>query len=298
MKTKSPLLTAFKLLSTAALSSAVLTGCMSTTSTGYGAERKQFLVTTQNYAVKKAQKSTNEVNTARERSYHLPAESRAVEITNRLIPYANLYLKEDSKVKWDIFAYSAEKTNAGALADGTIAITYSMIRHPAMKNDDALAYLIAHEMAHVIRQHHRERQAWSYVVQPALLATAVVTAGTTAIVAAVAHDSQPFRRVLEKEADLLGLEIIAKAGYDPVKATKIFEDFEPTFKEEHPVVSRIPSFLSSHPSNKKRTKYTVKHIEKVMPLYDHAKTQAPLVASDPITPSSEKTIIVKQMVSP
>lgn len=266
---------------------ALMTGCAAPTSMGYGSDRKQFVLTTKNFPINRANKKTVDAPTLSKRVYHLEYERRVLNIFNHLIPYADQYLDKDINIKWDMAMFPSEKTTVGALANGVIIMDTGFPNKPMM-NDDALAYIIAHEMAHVIRQHHREKDTWNFILRPALIGTAFLSSGTLAITTAVVHDfnSIAYRKRLEKEADLLGLEIAAKAGFNPEIATDVFDAYDSVLKKEYPIISRLPFFMTSHPSNKKRTKYTKEYLSAAMPLYEESKTLPPLQAKKPVTVSS------------
>lgn len=284
------------------LSQVLLTGCVSSTSMGYGADRSQFMLVSQEHVVKKADKRIDTMFTATKSPYLNSTQHRVVNIMNTLTPYAEQFLEPDQKVDWDVYVYEdiKRKAFAGIMANGTIAISYSMINHPSMATDDALAFLIAHELAHVVRQHHRERTSWNYSIRPVAYLSALFTMGTTSgLVAGSIGDSYVFMsRKMEKEADLLGLEIMAQAGYNPEKAVGMFKEFEPTFKKQHPILSKMPPFMLTHPSIKKRTNYSLDYLPNVMPMYNDFKDQPRMVAKNPIKPNSRpapttaKTIVV------
>jgi len=274
------------------LATSVFSGCMSTTAVGYGAERKQLLVTSQDRAIKKADKHNKKSIQASERPYHDVYEQRLVRIINRLSPYADLYTAEGRVVEWDLILLggkNSQKSQAGALANGTITMTRKMVKNSTFKSDEALAYVLAHEMAHVVRQHHRETETWGFVVKPMLFSTALLTSGATSLIAAAAHDTKRFSKVMEKEADLLGLEIMAQAGFNPEKAMNIFNDMQSTLKTEFPISSRLPSILKAHPSMEKRTEYSSDYLTHVMPLYEQSLGTERLVARNPIRPNLDST---------
>jgi Zn-dependent protease with chaperone function len=303
MKKTNSIFSLFKKTVAVTVGASLLTGCVSTTSMGHGSERKQFILFSQhgvekaaNKAVLKNEKKGNK-KTVRSQSSHSPSEVRVINIMNQLMPYAESYLKNDRNIKWDAIIYSAKKDNVGIMANGTVIITQSFVNHSALSDDNALAYILAHEMAHVVRSHHREMKTWSYTFSPALLTTAYLTSGATAYLAAYGH-SGLFNRKLEKEADLLGLEIMSKAGFDPVQAVTVFKKYEPTFKKDHPIMSYIPTIIKKHPSFSSRTKYSENALDKVTPLYLQSKESIAPTPRNPIPSNPIQPIIVKNMVQP
>lgn len=190
-----------------------LTGCISTTSFGAGAERKQLIMVSQAHVEKKADKEFAK-KLHRKKGDYWHREQRLVNIMNTMIPYADEYTKAGEKIEWAIHDWPTKKLNAGALANGIVVLAPKIAYNKDI-TDNELAFIIAHEMAHIVRQHHRESATFSYILRPALIGTAVLTSGTSAIVGGIGHDvyGNGFKRVAEKEADLLGLEIYTKAGY-------------------------------------------------------------------------------------
>lgn len=288
-------LTATGLISAWLLPTLLLSGCASPTTMGYGADRQQLALVSKQHPINRANKKTRNNTSLSKRLYHSPNEKRVAGIFNRLTPYADEYLDKEISIDWDVIMFPSKKSIAGALANGTMVMNLDFPDHPAM-NDDALAYIIAHEIAHVIRQHHREKATWNYVVRPALIGAAVLSSGPLAMTAAAAHDfnSIAYSKRLEKEADLLGLELLAKAGFNPEIAVNVFRDFEPTLKKERPIVTRLPFFMTTHPSMKKRTRYSKAQLEQVMPLYEASKNITPLQAADPVRPlrKSQNALII------
>lgn len=269
-----------------ALISLSLSGCVSSTSLGHGSERKQLMITSQEFNLKRAEKTSAKIKEVREKVLLDQYEQRVVKIMNRLIPYADPYLANGRNIKWDVYLYGNKKSNVGILANGTVQMSYKFLQNPKL-NNDALAYILAHEISHVLREHHREQDAFRYIIKPALLGTAFATSGATSLIAGIAHDGQSrYSRKLEKEADLLGLEIMAKAGYNPQVAAEVFKNFEPIFKKEHPVLSRAPSIIASHASLEKRTEYTLAQLPQVMPLYEAAKDSAVPYSANLIQPKA------------
>ena len=237
-----------------------LTGCMSTTSIGAGADRKQFILVSQKSALKKADKMVKKSLPNGVHQYN-HSEERVVRLMNTLIPYANTYVKNGEHYDWNVHVWNSKKVNAGALANGTVVITNKIAFNPNI-TDEELAFVIAHEMAHVVRQHHRETATWKYAMSPVLLATAVATSGATSIAAAAGHDMYRigFSKTTEREADALGIEIYARAGYDPKHAVSLFNKLEPLMKDAHPVLSRMPAAISTHPSFNTRKKQINKNM--------------------------------------
>lgn len=263
-----------KNLFSALIAVGALTGCINTTHMGHGADRKQLMLLSQDQVVEQAKRKFTQKTGLIEKEYLSEAEIRCAKIMNRIIPYTDHYISADRTIKWGVHLYHSDKSNAGALANGMIFISHKMVNR-AMLDDEALAYILAHEMAHVIREHQRETQSWKYIVSPLLVGTAWATAGTSALITGVLHDGygSTYQRRMEKEADLLGLELMARAGYNPKQGIAVFAQFYPTFLKEYPIQSKLPAFMQRHPSLKQRLKYAEENLDSSMALYDKSTTE-------------------------
>jgi predicted Zn-dependent protease len=138
-------------------------------------------------------------------------------------------------------------------------------------SDAELAAVIGHEMAHALREHSRERISRAYAQQLALAGVAVVTgAGEGAMnlansVASVTFQL-PHSREQESEADTIGLELMARAGYDPNAAVSVWKKMLSANQ------GGTPQFLSTHPSPQTRVQDLQALVPKVMPLYQKQKS--------------------------
>lgn len=154
-----------------------------------------------------------------------------------------------AKYKWRIGVVRSEAVNAFAMPGGLILITSGLIH--LLENEDELAFVVAHEIAHVAKRHHyqivlRQRMA----EQAARGLTAVTKDGDTALLAEAS--GQLYARGLDKtaefEADRLGVEIMTQAGYDPVSAVEVLEKLQ-RFRADDP---RAELLFSTHPSPTER----------------------------------------------
>jgi len=127
--------------------------------------------------------------------------------------------------------------------------------------------VLAHEVAHALREHTRERVSRAYAQQLVLQGAAAVTGvgeGVANIANMVAEVTfqLPFGRDQETEADQIGLELMARAGYDPRAALTLWNKMASAAGS-----GGQPKFLSTHPSNKDRIKDIQKLMPRVLPLY-------------------------------
>ncbi len=158
-------------------------------------------------------------------------------------------------------------------------MVYTGLLNQLKPSDDELAAVIGHEIAHALREHSREQMSEAYAQQIGLLGLAAVVgvatkdsknAGTTlamgSTVAAVAL-TLPHSRRAEHEADEIGLELAARAGYDPNAAVTLWEKMGKIGGQ------KPPEFLSTHPSDAARIEDIKRLIPTVMPLYQKATNQ-------------------------
>lgn len=171
-----------------------------------------------------------------------------------------------------------EQINAFALPGGKVAIFTGILKHT--KNEAGLATVMAHEVAHALQRHGAERMSRGMLEQIAQVgAIAGAATGTVdpqlAIGAMSAYGvgvSLPHNRRQESEADYIGLQLMAKAGYDPREAIGFWERMSGCPKQ---MIGRfcfrsnsaIPEFLSTHPSDVTRIKQIEAWIEDAMQYY-------------------------------
>jgi predicted Zn-dependent protease len=149
-------------------------------------------------------------------------------------------------------------------------MVYSGLIEKLDLTDAELATVLAHEVAHALREHTRERVSRAYAQQLVLSGAAAVagvseaTANMAGMVAEVTFQL-PFSRDQESEADRIGLELMARAGYDPNAALSLWK------KMAAEQGSGTPKFLSTHPAPKDRIEDIEKLLPRVMPLYAQQK---------------------------
>ncbi len=167
--------------------------------------------------------------------------------------------------QWEVVVFAEDEPNAFALPGGKIGVYTGIVE--VAKNQDQLATVIGHEVAHVIAQHANERVS-QQVVTGTLLQVAGQTLDPT-LAAALGVGAQvgvllPFSRTQESEADLLGLDLMASAGFDPRESVAFWQNMERAAK------GGAPEFLSTHPSGSTRMSDLEKRIPHAMQLYEQA----------------------------
>lgn len=165
--------------------------------------------------------------------------------------------------QWEVVVFQDDTPNAFALPGGKIGVHTGILK--IAKNQDQLATVLGHEVAHVLAQHANER-----VSQQLLTGALMEVAGQAldpTMVAALGMGAQvgvllPFSRTQESEADLLGLDLMAGAGFDPRESTKFWKNMEAAGG------GGTPEFLSTHPSDQTRAADLQKRIAQEMPVYE------------------------------
>jgi predicted Zn-dependent protease len=188
----------------------------------------------------------------------------------RLIPGTGVFRSDAPNWKWEVNTLTTKELNAYCMPGGKIMV-YSGLVEQLNLSDAEMAAVIGHEMAHALREHSRERISREYAQQIALSGVAILTGageGLQKLAGSVASVTfqLPHSREQESEADTIGLELMARAGYDPNAAVSVWK------KMIEANQGGTPQFLSTHPSPQTRIQDLEKLVPKVMPLYQRQKS--------------------------
>ena len=200
-------------------------------------------------------------------------ENRGNRITGRLIAQAIKMRPETENWEWNIKIIDEPETvNAWAMAGGKMAL-YTGLVNKVQPTDDELAQVLGHEIAHALAKHSAEKMSVAMASNAGILAVGIFTdmdglALTGAALAAAAAVQMPNSRSAETEADRIGIELAAKAGYDPRAAATLWQ------KMAQAGGSRPPEFFSTHPSPENREKRLAELAPEMMPYYEQ-KGQRP-----------------------
>ena len=203
-----------------------------------------------------------------------PQVLRLRRIAKELIPHSYEWNPRAREWKWEVNLVGSNQINAFCMPGGKIAF-YSGILTQLQLTDDEVAMVMGHEIAHALREHARERMG------KAAATNGVATIGST--VASVFFGVSPqitdlvakqganllnlkFSRDDETEADLVGMEIAARAGYDPRAGVTLWQKMSAANK------GAPPQWLSTHPSGNTRIEEIQANLPKVMPLYERSKS--------------------------
>jgi len=198
--------------------------------------------------------------------------ARVKAITQRLVQQVGVYRPDAAKWPWEVHVINVAEVNAWCMPGGKMAI-YSGLIGKLNASDDEIAAVMGHEIAHALREHARERISRQMGTEMAIgIAGAIfglgqVSQGLAGMVADVTLNL-PNSRTHEIEADRMGVELAARAGFDPRAAISLWE------KMQKAGGGQPPQFLSTHPSHEARLADLRAYSEKVMPLYTAAKSNA------------------------
>src|SRR5499426_1237533 len=215
-----------RVLGTALLASVILqlSGCASTTEGGaVGAERRQLLLVSsqelEQMAAQSYAKLRNEAVSKGTLNTDPALTQRVRTIAARIVPQTAVFRRDAPGWKWEVNVISSNELNAFCMPGGKIVFYSGLIKRLNL-NDDEIAVVMGHEIAHALREHSREQVSQAIAAQTAIgIGTALLgLGGGTADLANTAYEAliaTKFSRVDESEADRIGLELTARAGYDP-----------------------------------------------------------------------------------
>jgi predicted Zn-dependent protease len=251
------------------------TGCQTVSTTAPGAigvERRQVMWVSEADVEQSAGKSyAAEVGKAREQG-HLNADpvltARVRTISERLIRQTPVFRPDAAKWDWTVNVQTNPELNAYCMPGGKIMV-YSGLVEKLKLSDAELATVIGHEMAHALREHSREAVSRAYAEQLGLGALGALAglSDTSVQLAGMVTNvtfSLPRSRVQESEADKVGLELMARAGYDPHAALTLWQ------KMGQASQGGTPAFLSTHPASSTRQADLQALLPRVLPLYQAA----------------------------
>lgn len=265
----------------ALLISGAVAGCATTRTTSEGAvgvDRQQTMLVSSAEVNQSAEKAYQEtINEARAKRIlnRDPAELQRVRtIANRLIPATAAFRSDAPGWRWEVNVISSKEVNAWCMPGGKIAV-YTGLIDQLRVTDDELAAVMGHEIAHALREHGREKAGQSagmgvaaavgglligsyFGIDPDIGQTALGAVGDLAFM-------RPNSRGMEQEADRIGVELAARAGYDPHAAISLWQKMAKVSE------GSIPQWLSTHPSHDSRIADLRNYADRVQPLYLSAR---------------------------
>jgi predicted Zn-dependent protease len=193
--------------------------------------------------------------------------ARVRRITGRLIAQAVRMRPETRGWDWSMqIIDDPETVNAWAMAGGKMAL-YTGLVEKIQPSDDELAQVLAHEISHALAKHSAEKMSVVMASQLGVVAVGAASDNSQLALAGAALAAQlavelPNSRTAEAEADRIGIELAAKAGYDPRAAATLWQKMGALGG------SRVPQFLSTHPSPQNRQETLRRLADEMMPYYE------------------------------
>ena len=178
-------------------------------------------------------------------------------------------------IEWELAIFESESVNAFAMPGGKIGVLTGIL--DVTENQHQLATVIGHEIAHVTARHSNERASRASLSNVGINVAAIILGGgytgaTYTAQQALQAGAQfgitlPHTRGQESEADIIGLEYMAKAGFDPRESVPLWQRMDER-SEKAP-----PEFLSTHPASETRIENLVSKWQEALPLYNQAQAE-------------------------
>lgn len=249
-----------------------IASCESTTSGGaVGAERKQLLLVSSAELDQMAVKAYSQLQADSKKKGTLNTDaaltSRVRAIASRITPQTRAFRADAPGWKWEVNTITSDELNAFCMPGGKIMFYSGLIKRLGL-SDAEIAVVMGHEIAHALREHSREQVSQAMAAQATIgIGAALLGLGDTA--ASLANTgyealiATTFSRTDEAEADRIGLELSARAGYDPRAGITLWQKMLKASEGG----SRPPEFLSTHPAEASRIQQIESLLPTVMPLY-------------------------------
>ena len=264
-----------KIILLAVFTATMLTGCLTSSTSGgaLGENRRQmFLVGEQEMNEAAAKAYVETLSGARQKGLLNidPVMTKKVQdVAKRLIAQVGAFREDALKWKWEVNVIDENTITAWCMPGGRIVVYSGIIKNLSLTNGE-LAAVMGHEIAHALREHSREQASTDRLKNVGIFAVSQAAglgdlAAGAINIAAQYTISLPFSRSHEREADHIGTELMARAGYDPKEAVNVW------VKMSQKSGGNVPEILSTHPSNESRIADLRKVAAKLEPIYLQAK---------------------------
>ena len=251
-----------------------LSGCETTTSGGaVGTQRSQLLLISSQQLDQMAAQSYEKLKAEAANKGVLNQDRAMLQrvrgIVNRLVPQTAVFRNDAPGWRWEVNVINSKELNAFCMPGGKIMV-YSGLINQLHLSDEEIAIVLGHEIAHALREHSREQVSQAIAAQTAIgvgaalfgLGQGAADLANTGFQALIAPT---FSRTDEREADQIGLELTARAGYDPRGGITLWQKMMNSKSGGRP-----PEILSSHPADESRIRQVESLLPKVIPLYEAA----------------------------
>lgn len=193
-------------------------------------------------------------------------------VVHALTPELNAIAPAMRGTQWEVKVFADESPNAFALPGGKIGVHTGMLT--VAQNQHQLASVLGHEIGHVWARHSNERVSQGFVAQSGMQLAAVAAGDMTSekqqLLGLLGVGAQvgvilPFNRKHESESDEIGLELMARAGFDPRQSVELWKNMQKAGG------SSTPEFLSTHPGTDSRIRDLNARMDRAMKIYQQAQ---------------------------
>ena len=257
-------------------------GCATTRTTAGGAvgvDREQTMLVSSGEVNRSASKAYQDTLRVAKSKNLLNRDPRQVErvrrVAARLIPATAAFRSDAPGWRWEVNVVTDRELNAWCMPGGKIVV-YSGLIEQLQLSDDELAAVMAHEIAHALREHGREKAGQAAGVSAAAAIGGALLGGYFGVDSSLGQSlisgvgelafMRPNSREMEQEADRVGVELAARAAYDPAAAITLWE------KMGRVAGGQPPQWLSTHPSHASRIADLRVYAQRVQPLYAAARS--------------------------
>lgn len=206
---------------------------------------------------------------------HSPTAQRIRAVFNRLVPQADRVNATGRPFRWELAVIRSDELNAWAMPGGKMAVYTGLVEQLNL-NDDEIAAIIGHEMTHALLEHSKQESNRNLGIGLAAQIGGSLLQAATGVDGELIHTglglaadlgaAKPFSRKAEREADLGGLRLMARAGFNPEAAVSVWQKMNATENNNH----LLAKILSTHPTNNDRIKIIRNELPNVMPIYRQA----------------------------
>ena len=254
----------------------ILSGCATSTAPGaVGVQRSQLLIVPAGQVTQLAETAFRDQNTEATKKGTLvrsgPELERLQRIADRLIAQAPIFRNDTASWNWEVVLIDEPVINATCYPGGKITFYTGIVRQLKL-TDGEIAAVMGHEICHALREHGREKMSQTMLQQGlAALAVAVTDEKHHAKIAganlfATVAVALPYSREMELEADKMGMELMARAGFDPRDAVTMQEKLARASEDGAKF-----ELLSTHPVGERRVRDLAALVPTVMPFYEASR---------------------------
>jgi len=252
-----------------------LAGCETTTTAGaVGADRSQLMLVSSGELDQMAAQTYAKLLADAAKAGTLNRDAamlkRVRTVASRVEPHTAVFRRDAPGWKWEVNVLASPELNAFCMPGGKIAFYAGLIDQLHL-TDSEIAIVMGHEISHALREHSREQASQAMAAQASIgIGAALLGLGQApADLAGAGYEAlvaTKFSRTDEAEADRMGLELAARAGYDPHAGVTLWRKMIAANGGAHP-----PEFLSTHPAEESRVRDIEALLPTVLPLYQAAR---------------------------